>query len=396
MGNPANEQERVSPDQMLIPSPHSPHPSNSTKEDMSSRPPIVRDSKSESESSVQINSRDEEQTEASSFSEPILTEATGRGRFRLFPLRYPLAFEMYRKACDLFWIADEVDTSKDLADWVSLTDDERFFIKRVLAFFATSDAVVNENLVLNLYSQIKVQEIRMFYGTQMNIENVHTEVYGKLLDTYVSDEEERDFLFNAAVSMPCVKRKVDWAERWMDSTKTPFCECLIAFACVEGLFFAGSFCAIYWLKQRGLMPGLCFSNELISRDEGMHCDFACLVNSFLLHPASPERILEIVTEAVSIEQEFVRDAIPVELIGMSSNHMCRYIEYCADFLLLALGQKAHYHTPQPFSFMDLIIANGKTNFFERRSSEYKRVGRSSGSSNSGASFLHTFQIDNDF
>lgn len=280
---------------------------------------------------------------------------------------------MYKKAEASFWTQEEIDLRPDLVDWVSLTDDERYFIKMVLAFFAASDGIVNENLAGRFMSEVQLPEARCFYGFQIAIENIHAETYAMLIDTYVTDAVEKGSLFNAIETVPCVKKKAEWAQRWI-SSKSSFAERLVAFACVEGIFFSGSFCAIFWLKKRGLMPGLTFSNELISRDEGLHCDFACLLYSMLEQRLSQARIEEIMRDAVQYEQEFVTSALPVNLIGMNAAWMSQYIEFCADRLVYQLGYEKMYNTRNPFDWMELISLQGKTNFFERRVSEYQKAG----------------------
>ncbi|GIV40158.1 MAG: ribonucleoside-diphosphate reductase [Thermonema sp.] len=306
--------------------------------------------------------------------EPLLLEE--KNRFVLFPIKHHEIWEMYKKAEASFWTAEEIDLSQDLRDWENLNEGERHFISHVLAFFAASDGIVNENLVLNFMREVTLPEARCFYGFQVMMENIHSETYSLLIDTYIKDSAEREHLFNAIETVPCVKKKAEWALRWIESPN--FVERLIAFAAVEGIFFSGSFCAIFWLKERGLMPGLSFSNELISRDEGLHCDFACLLyNQYIQNKLSPERVLEIITDAVAIEKEFITDALPVDLIGMNSRLMAQYIEFVADRLLVALGQEKHYNASNPFPFMDMISLQGKTNFFEKRVSEYRKAGVSS-------------------
>lgn len=306
--------------------------------------------------------------------EPLLLEE--KNRFVLFPIKHHEIWEMYKKAEASFWTAEEIDLSQDLRDWENLNEGERHFISHVLAFFAASDGIVNENLVLNFMREVTLPEARCFYGFQVMMENIHSETYSLLIDTYIKDSAEREHLFNAIETVPCVKKKAEWALRWIESPN--FVERLIAFAAVEGIFFSGSFCAIFWLKERGLMPGLSFSNELISRDEGLHCDFACLLyNQYIENKLSPERVLEIITDAVAIEKEFITDALPVDLIGMNSRLMAQYIEFVADRLLVALGQEKHYRATNPFPFMDMISLQGKTNFFEKRVSEYRKAGVSS-------------------
>jgi ribonucleotide reductase beta subunit family protein with ferritin-like domain len=305
--------------------------------------------------------------------EPLLR--ANPGRFVLFPIQNGDVWAMYKKAEASFWTAEEVDLAHDHKDWeVKLNDKERHFISHVLAFFAASDGIVNENLAQNFATEVQWPEARCFYGFQIAIENIHSEVYSLLIDTYIKDNAEKMKLLTAIDTVPCVQRKAQWALRWTDSNVASFAERIVAFAAVEGIFFSGSFCAVFWLKKRGLMPGLCFSNELISRDEGLHCDFACLLYNKLRNRLSKARILQIITEAVSIEQEFVSDALPVELIGMNHRLMCDYIQFCADRLLQALGEEKHFNTPNPFDWMELISLQGKTNFFEKRVGEYSKSG----------------------
>jgi ribonucleoside-diphosphate reductase beta chain len=295
-------------------------------------------------------------------------------RFVLFPIKYDTIWEWYKKSVASFWTAEEVDLTQDMTDWdVKLTDSERHFIKHVLAFFAASDGIVNENLVLNFMREVQIPEARCFYGFQVAIENIHSEMYSLLIDTYIKDPKEKDHLFNALRTLDCVSKKGNWALRWIDNAPT-FAHRLIAFAAVEGIFFSGSFCAIFWLKKRGLMPGLTFSNELISRDEGMHCDFACLLYSMLDNKLDPKEVEAIITEAVSFEKEFVTDALPVSLIGMNAELMTQYIEFVADRLLSQLGNEKVYGTANPFSWMDMISIQGKTNFFEKRVGDYQKAG----------------------
>jgi ribonucleoside-diphosphate reductase subunit M2 len=281
---------------------------------------------------------------------------------------------MYKKAEASFWTAEEIDLAADLQDWEKLTSNERHFVSHVLAFFAASDGIVNENLAANFATEIQSAEARCFYGFQIAVENIHSETYSLLIDTYIRDATEKTHLLTAIDTVPCVQKKARWALQWCERNYSSFAERCIAFAAVEGIFFSGSFCAIFWLKKRGLMPGLAFSNELISRDEGLHCDFACLLYSKLINKLPQERVLEIIRDAVAIEQEFVVDALPVELIGMNSGLMCQYIEFCADRLLVALGCHKHFKATNPFDFMDMISLQGKTNFFEKRVGEYAKSG----------------------
>lgn len=304
--------------------------------------------------------------------EPILED--NPGRFVLFPIQHDKVWEMRKKALASFWTADELDLEADLNDWkYKLNENERHFIKHVLAFFAASDGIVNENLVLNFYKDVQIAEARSFYATQIQIEDIHAETYSLLIDTYIQDTDEKNSLFNAVQTLECVSKKANWALNWIENSPT-FAHRLIAFAAVEGIFFSGSFCAIYWLKKRGLMPGLTFSNELISRDEGMHCDFACLLYSMLQNPISQNDIRSIITEAVELEKEFVTDAIPVSLIGMNSQLMTQYIEFVADRLLVSLGNQKVYGTSNPFPWMEMISLQGKTNFFEKRVGDYQKAG----------------------
>lgn len=324
----------------------------------------------------------------SATNEPILIE--NKDRFVLFPIKHRDIWEMYKKAEASFWTAEEIDLSADLTDWANkLSDDERHFIKHVLAFFAASDGIVNENLAVNFINDVQYPEARCFYGYQIMIENIHSETYSLLIDTYIKDPTEKDQLFHAVDHVPAVKKKADWAMRWINNGT--FAETLIAFAAVEGIFFSGSFCSIFWLKKRGLMPGLSFSNELISRDEGLHCDFACLLYAnHLNHKLSIEACTAIITDAVEIEKEFVTEAIPVKLIGMNSDLMCQYIEFVADRLLLALGCAKVYNATNPFDFMEMISLQGKTNFFEKRVAEYQKAGVTSDRSQ------NIFSLDEDF
>jgi len=304
--------------------------------------------------------------------EPILVE--NKDRFVLFPITHGDIWQMYKKAEASFWTAEEVDLSSDLQDWnQKLSEDERYFIKHVLAFFAASDGIVNENLAVHFLQEVQYPEARCFYGFQVMIENIHSEMYSLLIDTYIRDVTEKDRLLRAIDTVPCIGKKADWALRWI--SQGSFAERLIAFAAVEGIFFSGSFCSIFWLKKRGLMPGLSFANELISRDEGLHCDFACLLYTAHLQNRLPDaEVQRIICDAVAIEKEFVSDSLPVRLIGMNADLMCQYIEFVADRLLLALGSTKAYNATNPFDFMELISLQGKTNFFERRVGEYQKSG----------------------
>jgi ribonucleoside-diphosphate reductase beta chain len=295
-----------------------------------------------------------------------------KDRFVLFPIKYPQIWELYKKAEQSFWTAEEVDLHADLKDWERLNENERHFIKHVLAFFAASDGIVNENLAVNFMKEVQLPEARCFYGFQIMMENIHSEMYSLLIDTYIKDTVEKNRLLKAIDTIPCVTKKADWALRWISQGN--FAERLIAFCAVEGIFFSGSFCSIFWLKKRGLMPGLSTSNEFISRDEGMHCDFACLLYSMLENKLPKEQVTKIITDAVALEHEFVTDALPVSLIGMNAKLMCQYIEFVADRLLVSLGCEKVYNSTNPFDFMELISLQGKTNFFEKRVSEYKKAG----------------------
>lgn len=304
--------------------------------------------------------------------EPLLSE--NPNRFVLFPIKHDDIWSFYKKSEASFWTAEEIDLHQDMSDWENkLNDDEKHFIKHVLAFFAASDGIVNENLAENMVSEVQYTEAKFFYGFQIMMENIHSETYSLLIDTYIQDTKDKDYLFNAIENMPCVKKKADWALEWIEDAS--FAERLIAFAAVEGIFFSGSFCSIFWLKKRGLMPGLSFSNELISRDEGMHCDFACMLyNDHIVNKLPKETINTIICDAVEIEKEFVSDAIPVRLIGMNAETMCQYIEFVADRLLVSLGNEKVYNTTNPFPWMELISLQGKTNFFEKRVGDYTKAG----------------------
>jgi ribonucleoside-diphosphate reductase beta chain len=323
-----------------------------------------------------------------SLREPILEE--NKSRFVLFPIQHDDIWSFYKKAEASFWTAEEIDLSPDQIDWENkLNDDERHFIKHILAFFAASDGIVNENLAENFLSEVQYTEAKFFYGNQVAMENIHSETYSLLIDTYIKDSAEKNHLFNAIDTLDCVKKKADWALRWID--KGDFAERLVAFAAVEGIFFSGSFCSIFWLKKRGLMPGLSFSNELISRDEGLHCDFACLLyNNHLVNKLSKDKVREIIMDAVEIEKEFVTDAIPVKLIGMNSDLMQQYIEFVADRLLVELGNDRVYNTSNPFDFMEMISIQGKTNFFEKRVGEYQKAGVLAGDANKEFSMNEEF------
>ena len=320
--------------------------------------------------------------------EPILQE--NEGRFVLFPIKHDDIWEFYKKAEASFWTAEEIDLGQDLKDWEKMTDGERHFISHVLAFFAASDGIVNENLAEHFVAEVQYTEAKFFYGFQIAMENIHSETYSLLIDTYVKDPKMKDKLFNAIETMDCVKKKAEWALRWIDEGN--FQERLVAFAAVEGIFFSGSFCSIFWLKKRGLMPGLSFSNELISRDEGLHCDFACLLyNNHVQNKLDEQVIIDIIRDAVEIEKEFVTDALPVNLIGMNSELMCQYIEFVADRLLNELIGRKIYNSSNPFDFMEMISLQGKTNFFEKRVGDYQKAGVMKGNEES-----NKFSLDEDF
>ncbi|XP_044024142.1 ribonucleoside-diphosphate reductase subunit M2-like [Siniperca chuatsi] len=319
--------------------------------------------------------------------EPLLKE--NPRRFVVFPIQYHDIWQMYKKAEASFWTAEEVDLSKDLQHWESLKDEERFFISHVLAFFAASDGIVNENLVERFTQEVQVTEARCFYGFQIAMENIHSEMYSLLINTYIKEPAEREYLFNAIETLPCVKKKADWAMDWIGNKDASYGERVVAFAAVEGIFFSGSFAAIFWLKKRGLMPGLTFSNELISRDEGLHCDFACLMFKHLVNKPSTETVTSIIKNAVEIEQEFLTEALPVKLIGMNCELMKRYIEFVADRLMLELGFTKIYRVENPRLHGE-HLSGGKTNFFEKRVGEYQRMGVMSGATD------NTFRLDADF
>ena len=320
--------------------------------------------------------------------EPLLSE--NKDRFVIFPIQHNDIWQYYKKHEASFWTAEEVDLHADLVDWADkLNDDERYFIKHVLAFFAASDGIVNENLAENFLHEVQYTEARFFYGFQIAMENIHSETYSLLIDTLIKDPMEKDKLFHAVDTLDCVKRKADWALRWID--KGGFAERLVAFAAVEGIFFSGSFCSIFWLKKRGLMPGLTFSNELISRDEGLHCEFACLLYSMLNTKLSQEAVYGIITDAVEIEKEFISEALPVKLIGMNADLMKQYIEFVADRWLDELGYPKKYGASNPFDFMEMISLEGKTNFFEKRVGDYQKSGVMAGNKEA-----QTFSMDEDF
>ncbi|CAX43965.1 ribonucleoside diphosphate reductase, putative [Candida dubliniensis CD36] len=317
-----------------------------------------------------VNRRKLKQEESN---EPLLTK--DKTRHTIYPIKYPELWQFYKKSLASFWTAEELDLSKDLADWNNkMNENERFFISRVLAFFAASDGIVNENLVENFCAEVQIPEAQSVYKFQIMMENIHSETYSLLIETYFKDPEEADFLFNAIENIPFIREKADWAIRWIQDEDALYAERLVAFAAVEGIFFSGSFAAIFWLKKRGLMPGLTFSNELICRDEGIHTDYACLLFSYLKNKPSPEIIEKIITEAVTIEKKYFSDALPVSLLGMNCDLMCQYVEFVADRLLVAFGNKKYYNVTNPFDFMENISLAGKTNFFEKRVSDYQKAG----------------------
>ncbi len=311
-----------------------------------------------------------------------------KDRFVILPINYPRIWEMYKKHEASFWTAEEIDLSGDLKDWNSLNDGERHFISHVLAFFAASDGIVNENLAVNFMSETQLPEARCFYGFQIMMENIHAETYALLIDSYIKDPREKDRLFHAIETVPAVKKKAEWALRWIQNGS--FAERLVAFAAVEGIFFSGSFCSVFWLKKRGLMPGLTFSNELISRDEGLHCEFACLLYGMLTHKLSHEAVRAIIGEAVEIEKEFISDALPVRLIGMNADLMKQYIEFVADRWMSELGYPKIFNSTNPFDFMEMISLQGKTNFFEKRVGDYQKAGLLS------ARETQSFSLEEDF
>ena len=311
-----------------------------------------------------------------------------KDRFVILPINYPTIWEHYKRHEASFWTAEEIDLSSDLKDWANLNDGERHFISHILAFFAASDGIVNENLAINFMNEVQLPEARFFYGFQIMMENIHSETYALLIDTYIKDPKEKDHLFHAIEAVPAVQKKAEWALRWIDNGS--FAERLVAFAAVEGIFFSGSFCSIFWLKKRGLMPGLTFSNELISRDEGLHCEFACLMYSMLETKLSNEDVVKIITDAVEIEKEFVSEALPVGLIGMNADLMQSYIEFVADTWISELGYAKIYNTANPFDFMEMISLQGKTNFFEKRVGDYQKAGVMNGGD------TQTFSMDDDF
>jgi len=325
--------------------------------------------------------------------EPLLREDPSR--FVIFPINYQDIWRFYKKAVASFWTTEEVDLSRDMDDWKKLKEGEQYFIKHVLAFFAASDGIVNENLVDRFMSEVQATEARSFYGFQIMMENIHSEMYAKLIENLIHDTKEKLALFNAIETMPAVAKKAEWALKWIGSD-APYSVRVVAFAAVEGIFFSGSFAAIFWLKKRGLMPGLTFSNELISRDEGLHCDFACLMYHYLVQKPSQERVIEIIKDAVKIEQEFLTDALPVRLIGMNCELMCQYIEFVADRLLVELGCPKQWQRENSFDFMEMISLEGKTNFFEKLVGEYQRAGVMAHLDDDPNSKENVFSLDCDF
>ncbi|TVY50879.1 Ribonucleoside-diphosphate reductase small chain [Lachnellula cervina] len=337
-------------------------------DDIEAKKPIVEQVKTEEKAVVVSSTIKPEEAD-----EPLLQD--NPQRFVLFPIKYHEIWHMYKKAQASFWTAEEIDLSKDLHDWNNkLNDDERYFVSHVLAFFAASDGIVNENLVERFSGEVQIPEARCFYGFQIMMENIHSETYSLLIDTYIKEQAQKTYLFNAIETIPCIKKKADWAVKWIEDKNSTFAQRLVAFAAVEGIFFSGSFASIFWLKKRGLMAGLTFSNELISRDEGLHTDFACLLFSHLKHRPSKQAVQDVITEAVEIEQEFLTEALPCALLGMNANLMKQYIEFVADRLLLSLGNEKVYKSANPFDFMENISLAGKTNFFEKRVGDYQKAG----------------------
>merc|ERR1712019_19870 len=323
--------------------------------------------------------------------DPLLIE--NPRRWVMFPIQYPAVWEMYKKHEASFWTAEEVDLSQDTKDWDNLSSSEQHFIKHVLAFFAASDGIVLENLASQFSTEIQIPEARAFYGFQMAMENIHSETYSLLIEQYIREPAEKEKIFNAIETMPAVRDKAQWAIQWMQKENS-FAERVIAFAAVEGILFSGSFCAIYWLKKRGLMPGLTFSNELISRDEGLHAEFACLLYSMLQNPLPDDVAQSIIRGAVEVERKFICEALSCDLIGMNSDLMTRYIEFVADRLLTALGHPKLFNATNPFDWMELISLQGKTNFFEKRVGEYQKAGVMAGTT--GQEEQRGFALDVDF
>ena len=338
-----------------------------------------------------FNLLSQDDMEKKTLDEPLLTES--KSRFVIYPIEYKEIWKFYKDAVASFWTVEEIDLSQDVSQYKQLSDNERLFIENVLAFFAASDGIVNENLATQFIQEVQVAEARCFYGFQIAIENIHAEAYSLLIDTFVSDPERKAKLFNAIETVPCVKEKADWALKYINKSQS-FGVRLVAFAAVEGIFFSGSFCAIFWLRKRGIMPGLTFSNELISRDEGLHCDFACLLFSMLVQKPDASTVKQIIMDAVNIEKKFTTDSLPVGLIGMNATLMQEYIEFVADRLLVQLlgAQGRVYHTKNPFDWMELISIRGKTNFFEKRVAEYKKANVS----DTNDIEAHAFKTDADF
>jgi ribonucleotide reductase beta subunit family protein with ferritin-like domain len=318
--------------------------------------------------------------------DPLLVDDPNR--FVMFPIKDQDIWSMYKRQVDCFWRAEEIDFSKDMKSWETLNKDEKYFIKMILAFFAASDGIVIENLGMRFMSEVQLSEARAFYGFQIAMENIHSEVYSLLIDSYVKDKSEKDKLFKAIDNFPCIKKKADWAIKWINDKRSSFATRLIAFACVEGIFFSGAFCSIYWLKKRGKMPGLAFSNELIARDEALHTEFAILLYKKLQKQLPKKKVIDIIKEAVEIEREFICEALPCRLISMNSKLMSQYIEYCADRLSVQLGYDKIYDVTCPFDFMEQISIEGKTNFFEKRVGEYALANKEQDNT--------TFDFDIDF
>jgi ribonucleoside-diphosphate reductase subunit M2 len=318
--------------------------------------------------------------------EPLLT--SDDNRFVMFPIKHHDIWEMYKKQVDCFWRAEEIDLSKDGKDWDTLNADEKHFLSNILAFFAASDGIVLENLATRFMSDVQLSEARAFYGFQIAMENIHSESYSLLIETYIKDDVEKDKLFHAIENFPCIKKKSDWAQKWINDNRSSFATRLVAFACIEGIFFSGAFCSIYWMKKRGLMPGLTFSNELISRDEALHCEFAVLLYSKLVKKMSKARIHELIKESVEIETEFICEALPCRLIGMNSIMMTQYIQFVADRLCVQLGYDKIYNVTNPFDWMEMISLQGKTNFFEKRVSDYALADKTKSND--------TFELTEDF
>ena len=337
--------------------------------------------------SISKQSKNDVEMQSDSNVEPILAE--NPSRFVLFPIKYHDIWEMYKKQVASFWTSEEIDLFQDLCDWEKLNNNEKHFIKYILAFFAASDGIVLENLAQQFCNEVQIPEARCFYGFQIAMENIHSETYSLLIDTYIKDEKEKSFLLNAIENIPVIQKKAKWALKWINNNNS-FAERIVAFSAVEGIFFSGSFCSIYWLKKRNLMPGLTFSNELISRDEGLHCDFACLMYKHLVNKLDSSVIYTIIREAVHIEKEFITESLPVELIGMNSRLMQQYIEFVADRLIYSLGYNKIYNSQNPFEWMDMICLQGKTNFFERRVGEYQKANVTSSKEDK------VFRLDADF